>query len=313
MFALDDALLGWLISSAGTEMFRRLRGDRVNATMRKVVAEAVDATIDEVAQRGHQLGPDVADELRRALLSRRDGIGSAQVGDRLELETTLLRWVDSSAMTQLAERGDPTTPELVAECLARNIIVRIHANARGGGALAPLSDWLWRGEAVEILGRIEYKVDRMQVANYSGSHLPGETPDFTGRERAVEELSGRLEAHDPSGTVVSISSVTGMAGVGKTALALHVAHRFTARFPDGQFFIDLYGFTPACRRSPRWWRWSNCSARPVCRATASHRTWSAGRPAGVPTWPDARPWSCWTTRSTPRRSRRCCRCRPAAW
>ncbi|MEO3928414.1 tetratricopeptide repeat protein [Micromonosporaceae bacterium B7E4] len=244
MFAFDDALLGWLVSAAGTEMIRRLRGDRVKPAMRKVVADAVDATLDEIAQHGIPLGPDAAQDLCRALLSRRDGVGSAYVSDRGELAAALREWVNVRAVSRLAEQGWPATPDLIAECLARNIIAGIHANARAGGVLAPLSDWLWRNEAIEILGRIEYKVDRIQVPNHSGGHLPGETPDFTGRSRAVEELSSRLETHDPSGTVVSISSVTGMAGVGKTTLVLHVAHRFAARYPDGQFFIDLYGFTP---------------------------------------------------------------------
>ncbi|MEV7232217.1 tetratricopeptide repeat protein [Polymorphospora sp. NPDC051019] len=242
--AFGDALLGWLVSAAGTEMFRRLRGDRVKTAMRTVVADAADATLIEITERGGQLGQDTAQELRRALTGRRDGIGVAQVGDRTELATALRRWLDVNAGRGLAEQGWPATPEIVAECLAGHIVAGIHGNARAGGVLAPLSEWLWRNEAVEILGRIEYKVDRMQLPDRSGGHLPGHTPDFTGRNRAVEELSSRLEAHDPSGTVVSISSVTGMAGVGKTTLALHVAHRFAARYPDGQFFIDLYGFTP---------------------------------------------------------------------
>ena len=241
MFALDDALLGWLISSAGTELVRRLRGDRIYAAMRKVVVEAVDATIEET---GGLLRPEIAGKLRESLLTRRDSIAPAQVSDRAELVAALRRWTMSQGLVRLVKQDSATTPDLIAEHLALNIIAGIHANARAGGVLAPLSDWLWRGEAVEILGRIEYKVDLMQAPKRWGSHLPGETPDFTGRERAVAELARKLELHDPAGTIVSINSVTGMAGVGKTALALHVAHKYKSRYPDGQFFLDLYGFTP---------------------------------------------------------------------
>ncbi|MGK5543214.1 BTAD domain-containing putative transcriptional regulator [Streptomyces sp. URMC 127] len=67
--------------------------------------------------------------------------------------------------------------------------------------------------------------------------LPPGTADFTGREDAVEQLRSALDR----GRVVAVSAVSGMGGVGKTALAVHVAHSLRARFPDGQLFVDLRG------------------------------------------------------------------------
>jgi DNA-binding SARP family transcriptional activator len=65
--------------------------------------------------------------------------------------------------------------------------------------------------------------------------LPADLPDFTGREEYVRELERALGA-GPAPVVL-----TGAPGTGKTALAMHVAHRLAGRFPDGQLYVDLAG------------------------------------------------------------------------
>ena len=47
-----------------------------------------------------------------------------------------------------------------------------------------------------------------------------------------------------------ISAVAGMAGVGKTALAVHWARKVAGRFPDGQLYVNLRGYDRKARRSP---------------------------------------------------------------
>ena len=74
-------------------------------------------------------------------------------------------------------------------------------------------------------------------------HLPAAVRQFTGREDELAALTDLLDQAGTSGMpAVVISAIGGMAGVGKTALAVHWAHRVTERFPDGQLYVNLHGF-----------------------------------------------------------------------
>ncbi|MFI1256442.1 AfsR/SARP family transcriptional regulator [Streptomyces netropsis] len=71
--------------------------------------------------------------------------------------------------------------------------------------------------------------------------LPYDVPDFTGREGEIDGLIRLWSGNN--GGVVTISAIDGMAGVGKTTLAVHAGHRLADHFPDGQLFIDLQAHT----------------------------------------------------------------------
>jgi DNA-binding SARP family transcriptional activator/tetratricopeptide (TPR) repeat protein len=74
--------------------------------------------------------------------------------------------------------------------------------------------------------------------------LPAAVSHFTGRTAELAALTGLLtDTAEPAAVVISV--LAGTAGVGKTAVAVHWAHRVAPQFPDGQLYMNLRGYDPA--------------------------------------------------------------------
>jgi len=78
--------------------------------------------------------------------------------------------------------------------------------------------------------------------------LPPDIGTFMGRDAELAALDALLRRDRPD-TVV-ISAIDGMAGVGKTALAVHWGHRVRRNYPDGQLYLDLRGYSPTAGPLP---------------------------------------------------------------
>jgi DNA-binding SARP family transcriptional activator/tetratricopeptide (TPR) repeat protein len=72
------------------------------------------------------------------------------------------------------------------------------------------------------------------VTDTPPAQLPPDVPGFTGRATHLAQLDDQ--------PALALWVITGMAGVGKTALAVHWGHRVRDRFPDGQLYVNLRGF-----------------------------------------------------------------------
>jgi DNA-binding SARP family transcriptional activator/tetratricopeptide (TPR) repeat protein len=75
------------------------------------------------------------------------------------------------------------------------------------------------------------------------AQLPAPPVAFTGRLHALKKLDELLA--DVGGATVALGVISGTAGVGKTALAVHWSRQVREHFPDGQLYVDLRGFAPA--------------------------------------------------------------------
>ncbi|MER5260880.1 BTAD domain-containing putative transcriptional regulator [Actinosynnema sp. NPDC002837] len=126
---------------------------------------------------------------------------------------------------------------------ARRVLVE-ELGVEPGPELRKLQQAVLAGENPEP-ERPTRPMDVRPVAESSPAITPAQLPrvsaSLIGRDDELKRLDGLLASY-PEGGLVLV--VTGPAGVGKTALALHWAQRVREDFPDGQLYVDLHGYDP---------------------------------------------------------------------
>jgi len=100
---------------------------------------------------------------------------------------------------------------------------------------------LQRVEQAVLAGEVEEVPVGPAAPAAAPAQLPADIPDFVGRADHVSTVCDRLTA--ANGDTVAAATIFGKPGVGKTTLAVHVAHRLRERFPDGQLYVNLRGAT----------------------------------------------------------------------
>ncbi|GGK29968.1 SARP family transcriptional regulator [Streptomyces camponoticapitis] len=154
-------------------------------------------------------------------------------------------------LTGLYEMGN-TTDALAAFRQARKIFVT-ETGLEPGPRLAQLHD--------NILNRRPLAARREEIRpnesqrKFPHTHviprqLPPLTHVFVGRRKEIAQLDARLDSSPQGAELTAITVVCGMAGVGKTTLALQWAHQMSASFPDGQLYVNLRGYDKDSKLSP---------------------------------------------------------------
>jgi tetratricopeptide (TPR) repeat protein/transcriptional regulator with XRE-family HTH domain len=137
------------------------------------------------------------------------------------------------------------TQEELAE--ASGVRPRSISDLERGVAVTPQRETVRRlADALQLttLARAEFEAaarGRAVTTAAAMRTLPRDIASFTGRQQELREL---MEAAATPGRVVGIHAIGGMAGIGKTAFAVHAAHRLADRFPAGQIFLPLHGHSP---------------------------------------------------------------------
>ncbi|PRY46534.1 AfsR/SARP family transcriptional regulator [Umezawaea tangerina] len=194
-------------------------------------------------------GPFLADvpctRLRDANSPRLDELRLVAVQDMAERLLRLDRADEAVSTLRQARDEAPLREPLVAQ-----LVLALHRCGRQAEALDLFHDT--RKRLVDELGvdpgpelRAAYQAvltgESAPAPESSRPPVPAQLPrehrGFVGREEELVDMDDSLTGQDSA-----IGLLVGPAGVGKTALALHWAHRMADEFPDGQLFVDLRGF-----------------------------------------------------------------------
>ncbi|WP_433381418.1 BTAD domain-containing putative transcriptional regulator [Actinoplanes sp. CA-142083] len=82
------------------------------------------------------------------------------------------------------------------------------------------------------------------------AQLPADHPFYTGRIELIQRAEALIADDHRAGRRRVVLAFDGMPGVGKTTVAIHLAHRLAPSYPDGQLYVDLRGAAPHCPAMP---------------------------------------------------------------
>lgn len=259
VFVADDLgawLVGLLADAARKRTTAVVLGNDQQRALRQAATAAVQSTVEEL----HPEGGQQAEQLAMVVSE----VFSEPLPDMpLSEQGTLLQALQAGVAGRLAVLDDASltgtekssaevlgvSTAVLAEKLTGHLVQEILVRGSRGGPLAPLADQfnaeLSRLQAQQSEGTVDGLGSGQAVAAapVAVSQLPPQIAGFTGRDHEIEAILSLLDPAAPSRSVV-LSAVAGLAGVGKTALAVAAGHAARQRgwFGGGVLFINLRGF-----------------------------------------------------------------------
>jgi tetratricopeptide (TPR) repeat protein len=269
VFVADD-LGAWLVGLVADAGRKRLTAVVLGSEQERALRRAATTAVRLTAQ---ELCPE-DDEQAEQLTMVVSEVFSAPVMDPATArQATLLVTLQAGIAWQLAPLDDPSltgigrsslalldvSAAVLAKKLTGHLVREIIVRGARGGPLVPLAAQLnhdvsyQQGQRIEeIVGRLDNEVRKAMarleapraVAVPAGpAQLPPSLSGFTGRDADLARLTGLL---DPAGTAgaIPVLVVAGLAGVGKTTLAVEAGHaaRRHGWFAGGVLFLDLHGY-----------------------------------------------------------------------
>jgi DNA-binding SARP family transcriptional activator/tetratricopeptide (TPR) repeat protein len=219
------------------------------------------AVFEELAARGRAARDPAL--LREALGLWRgpalDGLGGVLLGrataaleeSRLAVVEDCLTWEADRDTVSLDELRALVAAYPVRERLVGLLMAALARDGRRDEALAVyrsltarLAEELGIDPSPELRRRYQ-ALHRAEVP----AQLPADVVGFVGRASELARLDGLLSDAQTARTAV-LSALDGTAGVGKTALAVHWAHAVRDKFPDGQLYVNLHGYSTVAPADP---------------------------------------------------------------
>ena len=273
MFVADDlaAWLTGLLADAGRKKLTTLvLGDEQERALRSAATAAVRRTAEE-------LHPGDDEQVAQLAMVVSQVFGEPMPGAPLAAQATMLEALEAGIAGQLAVLDDASVTgtgqssadvlgvagAVVAAKLTGHLVREIVVRGSRGGPLFPLASQLnddvthlqgkrlegtigqLAGEVRQVLARLD-TTPAVAAAPVALAELPPVVTGFTGRHDELAVLAALL---DPAGTAgpVVVSAVAGLAGVGKTTLAVEAGNAARRRgwFAGGVLFVDLHGYDEA--------------------------------------------------------------------
>lgn len=248
-----DYLASWLVGMLADAGRRKLAtfvlGDKQERALHQACQAALNATAAELRPDDAAAREEIAMVVGEVFGRPAPQVAAAHRTLREELQVGI-----AAHLAALGDRGITVEPGLssadalgvsadeMAEKLTRHLLSEITNRGIGGGPLEPVANQLAHDRTYLEVLRLGGEIDSLAATGRGPAsapplalaQLPGLSAVFTGRTDDLAVLTGLLEPAGPGAAVV-VSAVAGLAGVGKTTLAVHAAHAAVRNgwFPAG--------------------------------------------------------------------------------